>query len=653
MYIFLTILVLTLVPSLAVAFMTRGITFQGPNTDNEVHAISAAQHKIYRWPSRIHDYSDRAGVKTFFVFILALVQKITRDYNSEWSLTILCLTANAISAILVFLIAKSYWNTEVAIVAFGLYICCLWSWHLILHGGPICLAQTCLLGSIYCIQLSGSFSNIWISQTFFMASGVYFCLTLFSSGSSRKYVPLFLAAFIYSQISSSYSVNGILSDPSSIVNPVSLSLLAIVTIIWIVTISIHLTYRRVLDNIYKGSLTRLNTVLGINTTLNINTYVYKGHLFSNNAYKFTIALTLWCTTCLLITNDSGFYLAQIFICLGILTGLLWLTLPNCWRNLRFYFSFANIEKWNPRFPMYQEFFKTRGISIDDNMRGAGLVWIPLILIVFAPVQTILFSLSIGAMVSLYIYTQELVILINGSTLILISASPILVGEFTRSPQISRMYYPSLLGILLFPTYIAYETSNILLGRWDVYFWITYTVPIAIALVISLKIFMTDIIVSRMAPVHLGKALTKLGIKEFYTYENIHNEALVQVLPDHIKQNYAINTIKRLSDVVNGYIVVPGTNSKGFNLESHNPQHPDHKIDSELEELLTTKTISRYSIANFKTISSSKIWIHESEVTSYRALILKEITSDDLWRGVAWIIDSSQLPANHPIGTRFK
>ncbi len=647
MYIFLTIIVLAIIPSTIVAFMARGITFQGPSTDNEVHAKSAALHKLQKWPSRIHNYSDRAAVKIFFVLILTLVQKITKDYNSEWSLTILCLIANAISAILIFLIADSYWNTGAAVVAFGLYICCLWSWHLILHGGPICLAQTCLLGSIYCIQLSHNFNSIWASQTFLIVAGTCFCLTLFSSGSSRKYIPLFLAAFVYSQISSSYSANGIINEPDSIVTPISLSLFGTVAIVWILTISIHLTYKRTLINIYSGSFARLNRTLGINTDLNINTYLDKARLFSKNSYKLTTTLTIWCITCLLLTNDIEFYLSQMSICFGMLISLLWLTLPNCWMNLRSYFSFANIEKWNPRFPMYQEFFKTLGISIDTNMRGAGFIWIPRILLVFAPVHTILFIVSAVALISIYVYTQEIIILVNGSTLILISVSPIFVGELTRGPQISRMYYPSLIGILLFPTYIAYEISNTVSGAWNYYFWVICAIPIVIGIAISSKVFLTDVLPSRMAPGYLGKTLTRLGIKEFYTYDNIQNEAFVRVIPAHINQNCKINVINKLSDVVDGYIVIPGTNSKGFNLESHNPLHADHKIDSELEELLTTKTISQYSVAKFKTMSSSKIWIHESEVTSYRDLILKEITSDDLWRGLAWIIDSSLLPANSP------
>ena len=73
MYIFLTIIVLAIIPSTIVAFMARGITFQGPSTDNEVHAKSAALHKLQKWPSRIHNYSDRAAVKIFFVLIFELL----------------------------------------------------------------------------------------------------------------------------------------------------------------------------------------------------------------------------------------------------------------------------------------------------------------------------------------------------------------------------------------------------------------------------------------------------------------------------------------------------------------------------------------------------------------------------------------------------
>jgi len=48
------------------------------------------------------------------------------------------------------------------------------------------------------------------------------------------------------------------------------------------------------------------------------------------------------------------------------------------------------------------------------------------------------------------------------------------------------------------------------------------------------------------------------------------------------------------------------------------------------------------VASFKTFGTSRIWLNDSEVPSYRELILKEITEDDRWRGRAWILDAGKV-----------
>lgn len=101
-----------------------------------------------------------------------------------------------------------------------------------------------------------------------------------------------------------------------------------------------------------------------------------------------------------------------------------------------------------------------------------------------------------------------------------------------------------------------------------------------------------------------------------------------------------------NEVKEGYVVVPGNSAKAFNMESQRwaIEHGDFDLDPELNRLIESKAIARHAVASFKTFGTSRIWVHESEVTSHRDLILGEISDNDRWRGRAWILDAGKLHA---------
>ena len=111
-----------------------------------------------------------------------------------------------------------------------------------------------------------------------------------------------------------------------------------------------------------------------------------------------------------------------------------------------------------------------------------------------------------------------------------------------------------------------------------------------------------------------------------------------------QEKYDIHFIATLEEGKDGYIVVPPTTAKGMPMadERYAIDKGDFKEDPLFNELFKNRTIEKYAIVSFKTLSSSKIWAQENEVSSYRDLILKEITDDDRWRGYAWILDGRRL-----------
>ena len=104
--------------------------------------------------------------------------------------------------------------------------------------------------------------------------------------------------------------------------------------------------------------------------------------------------------------------------------------------------------------------------------------------------------------------------------------------------------------------------------------------------------------------------------------------------------FKVNYIEKLSEVKKGYIVIPATSSKSLSVETDQfaIENGDYDKDEELNMLLTSKFIKVKILAKIKTMGSSKFFVHESEVTTYRHLILNQINDLDRYRGNAWIIE---------------
>ena len=75
------------------------------------------------------------------------------------------------------------------------------------------------------------------------------------------------------------------------------------------------------------------------------------------------------------------------------------------------------------------------------------------------------------------------------------------------------------------------------------------------------------------------------------------------------ERYNIQYINSINQVKEGFIVVPETSSNALNMESagwaveHVDPDPDHV------RLIKTKEIEEYAVASFKTLGTSRIWVH--------------------------------------------
>jgi len=147
-----------------------------------------------------------------------------------------------------------------------------------------------------------------------------------------------------------------------------------------------------------------------------------------------------------------------------------------------------------------------------------------------------------------------------------------------------------------------------------------------------------------------KTVRQLDIHDIYTYRTSLNSFFLNAVPGIGRPEYLpkqdivppfhVHYIKRLDEVTDGWIAIPGINRLDPAVTSDTD---DDLVNDPVLNLLTkTRQMDNIAEAKFKTYCTSIIWLSEDDITSYCVLYLKDIGPDDLYRGHAWLMHSSKL-----------
>lgn len=642
---FYIILAIAMVFGVAFAIGTRGIYYATPNTDNELMAYAAAQSHRWKWLSDVHKYSAstrKVSMKEWTVILLSVFQKILRDKKTDWPYVAMTGTAVTVSAILIYLIATGYFNPTVGLIVSILYIISFWPWQVSLQGGHANIANLFFLFSVYSIQTV--FNGTLPQFILVAAGGAFLGLCLFSSPSSHKYFIAVFAALFFAK----YRVFFESDDIGGIINALSANQLFFFNIIIAasflsVCIFILAAYKTAIKKIYyRKTPYFINKVMSGRDRFTLEHYIEH----ADKKIKIIIRWSFWILFSLLLLIN----LLPISLLLAFLTGFALIVLlffiPNLKENVMEYFACMLEHKKKTHFRDYVEYFAKRGIVVRRNTRGAGISWVPKMLWKFIPFHTVFFIVA-------FIFVQYKAIYVGNAAeslmiilLALIAVSPIIWAEITRAPQASRLYSPGLVTILLLP---AFALSGI---SWTVFSALLFLVIILVTFFWNLRRFLDDVYPARMTVKNFMQILHKLAIKEIYTYKTDFNMAFVYAVPGIGKSEYLperelippfqVHYVQRMDEVVNGWIAIPGTSGKSLTAAGFKELDKDYADDPLLNRLVETKQIETVAEAKFKTYGTSTVWINEDDITSYRALHLKDIGPNDLYRGYAWLIHSSKL-----------
>jgi hypothetical protein len=627
---------------------TQGITFIGANSDNEKQARAASFIGQWRWPSDMHKYGGgKTRTKDVFVLGLVVLRRLLGDNAGGDPTVRLCILVNSISAVLIFLVAKTYWDIATGLLVFALFITSFWPYLVVLFGGHICVAQMFFLASVYLMQLAEL--RLWPSDLVsYFVSGLAIGLMMFSSASSRKYLPLLGGAFFYSQREALVIVGeGVPADLLRI-EGVRLAVASSAIAFLLAVGLIALTYRRVVTAMYSGRAPAwLNQLIAGRDRLGLEYYLVRASKIVQLLAKFSFVIVLYLGVCLALFRSPYFYYSQFLVLLGTFLVFVLFTYPDIIQNLEGYFYYWNAPKQHGHYRLYKRHFESIAKPIGDKLRGSGVRWVIRFLLRIAPFHLAYYVLS-GGLIGYLLFRTGLqqTDVWKSAGMLFLSLSPVLVGEMTRGPQVGRSYYPAFAGLLLMMGYAVSWMGESLSAEGRAIFLALTGGAVLAGVAWNMRVFLDDVLPARMAPAWLARTLMAKGIKEFYTYDTHYNDALVKIMPKRALDRVEIRFINSLRDVKEGYIVVPGTSAKAFNMESQQEaiEQGDFNKDPILTQLIESKEIERYALTSFKTFGTSRVWIQESDVGSYRDLIVGEIGESDRWRGRAWILDAAKLHA---------
>ena len=605
---------------------TRGVCYfiGSLSTDNEKVVRASSEISILDWPSKMHsiDY-NRSQLREYWTIFLHLLGKIKGDNLSDHMNITLSLIANCISSILIFFIFKNLFGIEIGFIIFLLYVTSFWPYYVSLYMGHVYLAQMFFLISVLFLQLTGYVDFIFANIFFFM-SGIFAFVSFFSSSASRKYPPILFIALLF--VLRDHLILP-WRDSYPIENVMFVAI--ITTLVFVVLIFRDFFVNWIFLSIFKK----------------VSVDTEKTSMISGKLSQLALVLYFCLLAIAIFFNlRSDFILPLVSYHLGMLVILIHILLPlkTLPENITRYYVWLNVSSWASHFNSYPDKMKTFGFDMPNDFKGAGIEWVHYLFLRFMPVVYPLYIASVIVLLFIIIIAGYNISLNYFIVTVVVSMLPIFIHEFTGGLKVGKAYAVSLPFLLLVIALTIKEIIGIVAGDTEKLsmLWSVAGIVVAAQLLHSLYVLYSDTIPCRMAPAHLRKKLKELHVDTFYTYDNPYNDSFVKTMVSSYPDEFNVKYIDSLSDISRGIVVIPAVSSKSVSMETQQYAilDGDFNKDLSLNNLLKDKSIEDKALMKIPTMGSSKYYVHESEVTSYRSFILKQISDFDRWLGNAWILE---------------
>ena len=315
---------------------------------------------------------------------------------------------------------------------------------------------------------------------------------------------------------------------------------------------------------------------------------------------------------------------------GFGTVLIWVNYPDIINNIRSYLDYVQISS------SYNHFFYNQTVLVQwlpyfnlQNTRG-GWLWIIQYFFLVMPIVFPLYLLSV-----IWLLRQKF----NWTILALITlsfSSPFL-AEIKQVAQYGANYFTSFVGIL----FLIGVTANQMIkeGSWKKYRLILISAAV-LHCTINLFIFVSDIYPARLATTFISKKIEELNSNQLFSFiRHPLRPNIVEHLNPSTLNHLEFIPIDSIMQPSSGFILLPPPSTDSI-YRASNGDYTIFDDDLVLNQMIRQGKLKDYSVASFKTLSSSLIWSQEEEILAYRNLALHQFKGGDLSR--AWILDASLI-----------
>lgn len=323
--------------------------------------------------------------------------------------------------------------------------------------------------------------------------------------------------------------------------------------------------------------------------------------------------------------------------LGTVIVIILFTIPDPVENFKEFADFLSKSRSGNHFQTNEQ-----SLNVDLPVRGAGFIWIWKYFVLIMPILFGSYLLGIIYLLKKSLHSKTVLLLI------LMSLSTPLLVELMQVAQFGRNYFSWFLGILFIICYAVHYFFNqehprkIRKGALAliVCMVVTHTV-------FNLKIFLNDVLPSRMATTYMHDWFESHSPQNNFAYIlHPHNINTVNVINRPGEKNIIpFKRIKSIADAKDGYMIIPVHTGKSIFVNCH---FGDFIDDPYLTRVMASGEFHKYVVASFPTLASSRIWPQEEEYCSYLDLIENDITELDRNRGYSWILDLKKLHEDWPM-----
>jgi hypothetical protein len=630
-FIYLIVIVLPILVAIKLIHSTKGICYFGPalTTDNEKIVKASSVINPLSWPSKMHSIEyNRSQLREYWTICLHYLGIVKKDNLSDHMNVSLALIANSVTSILIFFVFKILFGNDIAFIIFLLYLTSQWPYHVAMYMGHIHLAQMFFLVSVLLLLLT-SYVNFTAAIFLFFLGGIFSFVSFFSSSASRKYPPMSFIALLYMLRDYFYipwESNFFIENLSYIIASTIFFLAILISRRFIVDSLIRLIFNKV-----DMSPEKAKEISSKSKEISSKLLVLVSALY----FVLMVIISFFSMTYYFILPMLSYILGAIIVIAHIL-----LPPKTLLNNTMRYYAWLDVSSWASHFNSYPDKIKTFGVDIPHNFKGAGISWVHFLFLRFMPFIYPLYVVSIVYLFSITYLIGDGLNLGLFMFAIFVSILPILIHEFTGGLKVGKAFFVAELFLFVVIA-LALEEFTRISGNsisGELFFWIIGILIIA-QLFHSTYILFSDTIPCRMAPTILRNKLKELNVSSFYTYDNSYNDPFVSAMIASYPDEFEVKYIENMSEVSEGVIVIPATSSKSVTQETQQYAiiNGDFDKDSYLNKLLLDKSIETEAVFKIPTAGSSKYYVHESEVTSYRYIVLKQINEYDRWLGNAWIL----------------